>query len=191
LWKADNDVRGREKHVSDAALISEEYRRMQADLHRNPEYGVASVEYAPMVAEVMQAVGTRELLDYGAGKGRLGQTLREMFEEAFVIHHYEPAVPEWSAPPQPCRFVACIDVLEHIEPELIDNVLDDLKRVTAGVGFFSVDTNPAQKVLADGRNAHLIQKPASWWLPKLMERFELARFNRMPSGFCVVVERKP
>jgi hypothetical protein len=99
-------------------------------------------------------------------------------------------VPEWSKPPQPCRFVACIDVLEHIEPDLIDNVLDDLKRVTAGVGFFSVGTGPARKVLADGRNAHLIQKPAAWWLPKFMDRFELARFNRTRAGFCIVVEPK-
>jgi hypothetical protein len=176
--------------MAEAALISEDYRRMQAELHRNPDYGIASVQYAPMVAEVMQAVGVRELLDYGAGKGRLGLTLNEMFEESFTIHHYEPAVPEWSKPPAPCRFVACIDVLEHIEPHLIDNVLDDLKRVTLGVGFFSVDTQPAVKVLSDGRNAHLIQQPAAWWLPKFMERFELARFNRMPSGFCVVVERQ-
>jgi hypothetical protein len=176
--------------MAEAALISEEYRRMQAELHRNPDYGVASVEYAPMIAEVMQAVGTRELLDYGAGKGRLALTLNQMFDEPFTVHHYEPAVPEWSKPPQPCRFVACIDVLEHIEPDLVDNVLDDLKRVTAHVGFFSVDIQPAVKVLSDGRNAHLIQKPASWWLPKFMERFELARFNRMPSGFCIVVERK-
>jgi hypothetical protein len=173
-----------------ATLITEEYRKMQTELHRNPEYGVASVEYAPMVAEVMQAVGMRELLDYGAGKGRLGLTLNQMFDEKFTIHHYEPAVPEWSKPPQPCRFVACIDVLEHIEPDLIDNVLDDLKRVTAGVGLFTVDTGPAVKVLSDGRNAHLIQKPPAWWLPKFMERFELARFNRMPRGFCIVVERK-
>jgi len=174
-----------------ATLITETYRDMQRDLHRNPDYGVASVEYAPMVAEVMQAVGTRELLDYGAGKGRLGLTLNNMFDEKFTIHHYDPAIPEWSKPPAPCRFVACIDVLEHIEPDLIDNVLDDLKRVTSHVGFFSVDTHAAVKVLSDGRNAHLIQQPASWWLPKFMERFELARFNRMPSGFCIVVERKP
>jgi hypothetical protein len=173
-----------------ATLITESYRDMQRDLHRNPDYGVASVEYAPMVAEVMQAVGTRELLDYGAGKGRLGLTLNNMFDEKFTIHHYDPAIPEWSKPPAPCGFVACIDVLEHIEPDLIDNVLDDLKRVTSQVGFFSVDTHPAVKVLSDGRNAHLIQKPASWWLPKFMERFELARFNRMPTGFCIVVERK-
>ena len=54
------------------ALISDDYRRMQQELHKNPNYGVASVEYAPLVAQVMDAVGARELLDYGAGKGRLG-----------------------------------------------------------------------------------------------------------------------
>jgi hypothetical protein len=81
-------------------------------------------------------------------------------------------------------------VLEHIEPNLIDNVLDDLKRVTAALGVFTVHTGPAAKVLLDGRNAHLIQRPAAWWLPKFMERFELAQFQRMAMGFWIVVERK-
>jgi hypothetical protein len=173
-----------------ATLISEDYRQMQQDLHRNPNYGVASVQYAPLVADVLKAVGTTELLDYGAGKGRLGATLEGIFKRPLKIHHYDPAIPQWSKPPEPCRFVACIDVLEHIEPDLIENVLDDLKRVTAGVGVFTVHTGTAAKVLADGRNAHLIQQPPSWWLPRLLERFELATFNRMPMGFWVVVEKK-
>jgi len=69
-------------------------------------------------------------------------------------------------------------------------VLDDLKRVTAGVGVFTVHTGAAKKVLPDGRNAYRIQQPAGWWLPKILERFELARFERMPMGFWVGVERK-
>ena len=171
-------------------LISEQYRRMQEELHRNPDYGVASVGYAPLVAEILKQVRATELLDYGAGKGRLGQTLRQQIQGPLTIHHYDPAVPEWSAPPAPCGFVACIDVLEHIEPHLLDNVLDDLKRVTARVGVFTVHTGAAVKVLPDGRNAHLIQQPAGWWLPKILERFELVTFNRMPQGFWVGVERR-
>ena len=69
-------------------------------------------------------------------------------------------------------------------------MLEDLSRVTAGVGVFTVHTGPAVKVLLDGRNAHLIQQPADWWLPKILERFELVTFNRMPQGFWVGVERK-
>jgi len=131
--------------VSQPLLISEQYREMQRRLHENPNYGVASVQYAPIVAEMIEAVGAEELLDYGAGKGRLGQALKPLIARPLRIHHYDPAIPQWSAPPEPCRFVACIDVLEHIEPGLLD-----------------------------------IRKRASWWLPKLTERFELAAFNRMP-----------
>ena len=117
--------------------------------------------------------------------------MREHLRRPLTIHHYDPAVPHWSAAPAPCAFVACIDVLEHIESHLLDNVLDDLRRVTLRFGLFTVCTIPAAKVLPDGRNAHLIQQPARWWLPKILERFELVTFNRLPEGFWVAVERKP
>lgn len=172
------------------SLISEEYRRLQEELHRDPGYGLASAIYAPLVAKVMEQVGATEVLDYGAGKGRLGILLRQHSQKPLTIRHYDPAVPEWSAPPAPCEFVACIDVLEHIEPQLLENVLDDLKRVTLRFGLFTVSTLAAVKVLSDGRNAHLIQQPAAWWLPKILERFELVIFNREPTGFWVGVERK-
>ena len=163
---------------------------MQRKLHENPNYGVASVEYAPLVAEVIEKTRATELLDYGAGKGRLGMALNSHLKWPVKIQHYDPAIPDWAAPPAPSQLVACIDVLEHIEPVLLDHVLDDLRRVTAGVGVFTVHTSAALKVLPDGRNAHLIQQPPDWWLPKLMSRFDLVNFTRMPYGFWVVVERK-
>ncbi len=176
--------------MGDAVLITEDYRKMQQQLHENPKYGVASVQYAPMVAQVAEALGVREMLDYGAGKGRLGETLRQIMKNPPSIRHYDPAIPEWSARPEPCSFVACIDVLEHIEPDLLDHVLDDLQRVVLGVGVFTVHIGAAKKVLPDGRNAHLIQKPAAWWMPKFFDRFGLLTFDRMPSGFWIVVDRK-
>ena len=105
---------------TNTTLISEEYRRMQQELHKNPNYGVASVGYAPIVAEIMQAVKATELLDYGAGKGRLGQTLQQHTQQQLTIHHYDPSIPTWSATPKPCLFVACIDVLEYIVTNLLD-----------------------------------------------------------------------
>jgi hypothetical protein len=178
-------------------LITEEYREMQRKLHENPKYGAASLAYAPIVAEVIgllrrgELLDATELLDYGAGKGHLGQALLERIQTPLKVHHYDPAVPMWSKLAEPCSLVACIDVLEHIEPDLLDNVLDDLKRVTLKYGVFTVHTQAAMKALPDGRNAHLIQRPAPWWLPKITERFELVVFNRLPEGFWVLVERKP
>ena len=172
-------------------LISDEYRALQHALHENPGYGVASLHYAPLVAKAMGSIDANELLDYGAGKGRLGPALTRLLGRALEVRHYDPAVPEWSAAPEPCRFVACIDVLEHIEPERLGRVLDDLKRVTAGIGVFTVHTGPAVKVLADGRNAHLIQQPVEWWLPQMKTRFDVLAVNPMEQGFWIVVARRP
>jgi hypothetical protein len=171
-------------------LISDEYRALQHSLHENPGYGVASLHYAPLVARAMQSMDADELLDYGAGKGRLGPALTELLGRPLQVRHYDPAIPEWAAAPEPCRFVACIDVLEHIEPERIGAVLDDLKRVTASIGVFTVHTGPAVKVLADGRNAHLIQQPIEWWLPQLQARFDVLAVNPMDQGFWIVVARR-
>jgi hypothetical protein len=175
--------------MAEPVLISKEYRDQQRAMHENPDYGVASLHFAPMVARAMDSIAADELLDYGAGKGRLGVALQAQLRRPLRIHHYDPAIPEWSAAPQPCRLVACIDVLEHIEPALLDNVLDDLQRVTAGIGIFTVHTGPAQKLLPDGRNAHLIQQPPEWWLSRLKARFDVVAVNPMPQGFSVVVGR--
>jgi len=174
----------------DSGLISAEYRRMQQALHENPNYGVASVEYAPLVAQVVEALAIKDLLDYGAGKGRLGIELQKYIRHSLRIRHYDPAISKWSDAPPPSEFVACIDVLEHIEPDLLDNVLDDLKRVTVRAAMFTVHTGPAVKILTDGRNAHLIQQPPDWWLPRILARFDLVTFNKLPNGFWVGVEPK-
>lgn len=170
-------------------LISPDYRKLQEQLHKNPLYGVASETYAPMVGKVMNTYGVERLLDYGAGKGRLGKTLmgQKLVDHSFQLQHYDPAIAEWSEDPEPSEMVACIDVLEHIEPDLIENVLDDLQRLTQSIGLFTIATTPAKKVLSDGRNAHLIIEPPSWWLPKLLERFELHTFQKTPDGFLVLV----
>jgi 2-polyprenyl-3-methyl-5-hydroxy-6-metoxy-1,4-benzoquinol methylase len=172
-----------------ASTISADYRALQAKLHAdNPDYGMASVHFAPLVAQVVRANKVRQVLDYGAGKGRLAESLPGHLKEPVTVTPYDPAIEAWSATPQPADMVACIDVLEHIEPDHLDAVLDDLKRVTQRIGIFTISTGPAVRVLPDGRNAHLIQQPASWWLPRLMARFELIAFNRMEQGFWVIVE---
>jgi hypothetical protein len=176
-----------------ANTISDEYRRIQADLHASPKrYGEASQMFAPFVAKFVEKFGVSEILDYGAGKGTLGQTLATIMpNHPVTLHHFEPAIAQWATPPQPAEMVTCIDVLEHIEPNYLDAVLDDLQRLALRFGFFTVHCGPAKKSLPDGRNAHLIQQPADWWLPQIMSRFDLLQFAKTPYGFWVVVEHKP
>lgn len=169
-------------------LISKEYRAQQALMHKHlPGYGKASESMAPLVTKIIDQLGSKELLDYGCGKGRLAQSITPA--HALEITQYDPAIEEVSDSPEPSELVCCIDVLEHIEPELLDNVLDDLRRVTIKHGLFSIHTGPAQKTLPDGRNAHLIQEPYEWWLPKLWSRFHIHSLTHHQHGFYVVVQR--
>ena len=145
---------------------------------------MGGAKHADTVLKLAKSVEAQSILDYGCGKGELAKAL------PFGICEYDPAITGKNMSPRPADLVVCTDVLEHIEPDRLQFVLADLARCVRKLGFFTIHTGPAQKVLADGRNAHLIQKPVAWWLTKFLDRFELATFNRMPQGFWVVVERK-
>lgn len=169
-------------------LITEEYRKQNEKLHQDPIYGVSAVTWMQRVKGLCEAYQTRDLLDYGCGKRMLEKGL------GWPIANYDPCVPAFSASPEPHDIVACIDVLEHIEPDCLDDVLDDLKRVTKKAGFFLIANRPARKVLPDGRNAHLIQEGPEFWLPRLWSRFAISLFHEVEAeGKCVgyvVVVRK-
>ena len=168
------------------SLITDEYREMQAKLHEDANYGIASTFYAPIVDKVIQSNQVKEILDYGAGKCRL----RDSLTSSVKYTPYEPSNPLWADKPEPCEMVVCIDVLEHIEPECLDDVLDDLQRLVIKYGFFTIHTGPAQKVLPDGRNAHLTQEPLSWWNEKLESRFTMIKQLAMENGCIVFVKHK-
>jgi len=172
--------------------ITEEYRKLQEELHKNPDYGVASTHFAPVVSEIMKGLKIKSLSDYGAGKKRLYESLKKLNNTPNEYFPYDPAFPCYGKP-QTADLVCCIDVLEHIEPELIDNVIEDLSSITTNYGFFTVHMGPAGKTLPDGRNAHLIQKPSSWWLEKLIKKFEiinLIEHQIMGKGFWTLLKSK-
>lgn len=166
-------------------LISDGYREQQRELHERPDYGVASVGFAPAVAALIRELGARSVTDYGAGKQRLHGALSDL-GVTVDYRPYDPAFPEYG-PARDADLVCCIDVLEHIEPECLDAVLGDLARITRVAGLFTIHTGPARKVLADGRNAHLIQQSEAWWIDKLRPLFRVTRRADTGGGFAVVV----
>jgi len=166
-------------------LISEEYRALNAQLHSaNPSYGISSARWAPYVSELSKKLGSRDILDYGCGKGLLKQTL------GWPTREYDPAILGKDVSPDPADLVVCTDVLEHIEPECLADVLNDLQRLTRKVAFLNIATRPAKKFLADGRNAHLIQEQLPFWLPELWQRYTLLMLENGQGEFNAIVASK-
>ena len=147
-------------------LISEDYRQQNRTLHEtNPNYGTSGRKYVGIVREMSEGLQTADILDYGCGKGTLKEAL------GFDIREYDPAIPGKDQAPQPADIVVCTDVLEHIEPECIDDLLSDLARLTKRVAFVTVAVVPAKKHLPDGRNAHILLKPVDWWMREFDKHF--------------------
>ncbi|HVZ47063.1 MAG TPA: methyltransferase domain-containing protein [Ramlibacter sp.] len=171
------------------ALITDDYRRMQAELHAKGDYGTVGAVYGPLVTALVRSTGATSLLDYGCGSQR--SLLRTLQLPAGVVYEgYDPAVAQYAAPPVPAELVCCIDVLEHIEPDLLDNVLDHLATLCDPYGFFTTHSGPAAKVLSDGRNAHLTQQGPAWWIARLERDFRVLEQRPVPGGMCVMVSSR-
>ena len=168
-------------------LISKDYKNQNETAHKNDKtWGTTAWRYADLVRGLSQEVKAESILDYGAGKETLKATCPEL-----NIFSYDPSIKEISKSPGKHDLVCCIDVLEHIEPDCLEDVLDDLQRVTKKLGFFLISTVPAIKKLPDGRNAHLIVEDERFWLPKLIDRFGIGMVRNDVNSISVIVNKCP
>lgn len=165
-------------------LISEDYRKMNAQMHRDmPHYGAfATGAKAEMVALYAAKFECASVLDYACGKGTLAAHLRTRID----VREYDPAIPGKEGEPAPADLVVCLDVMEHIEGGCLQNVLDHIQELATKAVMFIVSTVPAKKTLPDGCNAHLIVESADWWLGHFTDRWRMELFERQGTAFMFV-----
>lgn len=165
--------------------FTDEYATLQRQLHAGGDYGTSGHKHASKVIELAKRFETRSVLDYGCGQRTLAAAM------PFAITSYDPFIEGCDSEPAVHDLVVCGDVLEHIEPDCLVDVLTHLHSKVGRVILLDVATRPAKKVLSDGRNAHLIQETNSWWLGQLMPFFEPAFFQDYNGGFvCVATPQK-
>ena len=146
-------------------LASRRYRDLLKQKHTETKWGNSGKSHADEIVTFASAIGAQSVLDYGCGRG----TLKTALEGTLRVQEYDPGIPGKDGFPKPCDMVVATDVLEHVEPDLLDSVLKHIF-LLAGKGIFLVIAKgPAKAILPDGRNAHLIQKDTGWWLDKLRE----------------------
>ena len=150
-------------------VITDDYRRLNRQLHAaKPTYGASGHKWVQWVDDL------DDILDYGCGKGTLCKALGRPIAE------YDPAVPGKDTEPDPHDYVVCTDVLEHIEPDCLGDVLADIASKMRIGGFLVIATRPAKKVLPDGRNAHLIVESWEWWRKRLEEHMRIVDYQIDP-----------
>ena len=166
-------------------VITNQYVELNRQLHEeNPHYGMSGSKRVNVVRYLTKELNTQDVLDYGCGKGTLAQCLD------FKIQEYDPAIPGKNSEPKPADIVICSDVLEHVEPDLLMNVIGDVARCTRKMAYLVIHTGPAMKTLPDGRNAHLIQENRAWWYKRLSEHFHIEDMEEYGAELQVFVRPK-
>lgn len=169
-------------------LISEEYIRLNSKLHQdNPSYGMSGSKYVDTVLKLSKIPNVKTIGDYGCGKSLLAKGLAK---HGIAIWEYDPAIPGKEEPLIPVDLLVCTDVLEHIEPDKLNYVLDDMKRCLKKVGYFVISTRQAIKSYANGQNAHLIVQGKDWWEKKLSKFFDIGKIVEVNQELQVVVGPK-
>lgn len=145
-------------------LLSDGYREQLSRLHARQAWGAAGKSHAPEVEAWATAIGAMSILDYGCGRGTLKAAV------GLPVAEYDPGVAGKDGLPAPADLVVATDVLEHVEPDRLDDVLAHLERLAGKGAYLVIALKPARETLPDGRNAHLIVEPADWWLRALGRR---------------------
>lgn len=149
------------------ALTNEEYASAYKKYHEKRRDN--SFERSDMSKLHGLVVGSKAktILDYGSGKGL--QYSKDKLHQRFGIEYknitcYDIGVDEFSQLPEG-QFdgVICMDVLEHIPEEFLEDNLKTIFSKATKFVYCVIHCGLARKVLSNGENAHCTIKPPAWW----------------------------
>lgn len=170
-------------------VASESYRHVLRSTHAmHKGWGGAGRSHAGEIIQFAGLLGARTVLDYGCGRATLKPKLKEL-GSTLQVFEFDPGVIGKDGMPEPADLLVSTDVLEHVEPDRVDQVLDHMQSLSILGAFHVIALSKAKTILSDGRNAHLsLQKPV-WWMQKFNERFKYVRFDK-PKGLRVWARHK-
>lgn len=141
-------------------------------VNQNNWIGEALAEYKHNIFEIIKNNNVKTILDYGCGKAKFHSILfnnRKVPGSPMGINitSYDPAVTQFSNKPTgQYDLVLCIDVMEHVQEDKVDEVLKDIFTYSNKV-FLTITCYPAKQILTNGKNAHYTIKDPDWWKEKL------------------------
>ena len=155
--------------------ITDEWAEANMELHRTHEgFGARSHRHAARVTDLILRNGYESVLDYGCGKGTLVTYLCSKLP-GMSVQGWDPGHEYFSKQePEPADLVICTDVLEHVEPDLLDNVLEHIGSLTYRAIYLEIATRPdGSKTMPDGSQPHQIIEAGCWWKERINEAFDV------------------
>lgn len=165
--------------MSDDELLAEE-RRKYGKMWAQRSYRTNSPGLAVLSRslQLLKPHNGASFIDYGCGPAlvvdRLEQRGHPTLGVDLIDHRPETIVaPLWDLPPElGSDYAVCFDVMEHMPPHKVGEVLDALaEKTTVGIAF-SIAHMEAKGGLRVGEVLHLTIEDRAWWEAQLVERWQ-------------------
>lgn len=153
-------------------MISEYYRRQNRLLHeQKPGYGKGGARWISEIVKGIKNHSAQSVLDYGCGKNTLYTTMHKYYHpllKKIDFTSYDPCIPQYShLPDKKFDIVVCTDVLEHVEPEYLNETISHVLTLAKKAVFINVPARAGIRRLPDGSLCHKTVMPARWWIEKI------------------------
>ena len=147
-------------------MISNEYKQQLNEMNGIKNFGKRKKIPKFLESFIMQH-NPNSILDFGCGVGSLVLTLQEAYPKK-IIKGFDPGNKDFEVVPKEIfDLLISTDVLEHIEPEYLDETLKFLSTKSSLI-YHLIALEPSSVILPDGRNAHLILESPEWWRNKFL-----------------------
>ena len=159
------------EHLS-KQTISQEYSTLMSQMHSDKSTFGGDIKAFRVIDRLIIKYKIKSIIDYGCGKGDLMFNIREKYPKIEVFG-FDPGNPDFAIlPTKQYQMIITSDVMEHIEPRFLNNVLEHINSLFTDIGYFYIATSPSKKDLSNGRNAHLIVAGPDYWREKIEKKID-------------------
>jgi hypothetical protein len=139
-------------------LISAKHQAQYQQHYKARPTKAAANAHLAQILQFAHEVGAATILDYGCG----GHASIDGYC-ALLVQNYDPGIPAYSELPTPADLVVCLDVLEHVEADCIEEVIAHIRLLALKGIFLTISCRESPKKLPDGSPWHIFVRDEKYW----------------------------
>lgn len=168
--------------------VAEAERQKYERIYTAPNYGTVGHAVKRAQLLIQRAAVGDPVIEFGCGRGGNFRPLIDAGLRVVPVDHVNALSSEWQKHPQvdtlwernlwqgplpTAKWGVCADVMEHIPPEFVDRVLDNIAASVSGGVLWTISHVPDVWGRRIGQPLHLTVRPPAWWTDKLKARWAI------------------